>query len=307
MTVVTKNPSGLGIVIEGLDARAIDAAEAAALRERIHHEKLVVLKGQQLSREEYVAFGRVMGRPQVYFQPNYHHPEHPEIFVSSNVPENGQKVGVAGTGKFWHSDYQFFDEPLSITTVYPQVLPSHPRETIYLDMERVLENLGASWRKRLEGLWAFHEATWYYKIRPADIDRPVLDLVEEFRRESPGALHPMIIEHPTLGYEALYVSEGFTTGVAGMPYEESRRFLRELMVAIDRPQACHHQTWELGDLYLWDNRGLIHRAGFVPSQEPTVSYRVGVYEDLPFYKDPGPRPDGGPDLGLETTPQGILR
>ncbi len=41
----------------------------------------------------------------------YQHPEVPEIFVSSNVPENGRQIGVPKTGRFWHADYQFMPDP----------------------------------------------------------------------------------------------------------------------------------------------------------------------------------------------------
>ena len=94
-----------------------------------------------LSPTEYVEFAHRLGRPQIYFQDNYHHPEHPEIFVSANVPINGRNVGVAGTGRYWHTDYQFFEEPLPLTMVFPQRLPQGDRYTAYIDMQRVFDEL----------------------------------------------------------------------------------------------------------------------------------------------------------------------
>jgi taurine dioxygenase len=121
--------TALGVEVVDLDARALTSREAAELRSAVYEHKLVVVRDQYLDANEYVALARKLGRLQVYFQKNYRHPEFEEIFVSSNMPENGKKIGVAGTGQYWHSDYQFFREPLSTTLVYPQVLPVDRRET----------------------------------------------------------------------------------------------------------------------------------------------------------------------------------
>src|SRR6185503_8462468 len=104
---LTAPPEGqIGAEVTDTDLRTLTAEEAATLRAAVYRHKLVVFRDQTLDKDEYLAFARKLGRPQVYFQKNYHHPQYPEIFVSSNVPdENGKKVGVAGTGQYWHSDY----------------------------------------------------------------------------------------------------------------------------------------------------------------------------------------------------------
>jgi taurine dioxygenase len=68
---------------------------------------------------------------------------------------------VAGTGRFWHSDYSFFHEPLSTTLTYPQILPEGTRETIFIDMARMWRELPDNLRSWVEHSNAFHEATWF--------------------------------------------------------------------------------------------------------------------------------------------------
>lgn len=287
MRITLPEPGRLGAAIEDLDLRDPGSCPVAEILALVHKHKLLVFRGQQLDNEQYLRAARLFGRPQVYFQAHYHHPDHPEIFVSSNIPENGRKVGVAGTGRFWHSDYQFFDEPLSLTFVYPKVLPRTRRETLFIDMENVWRRLPADLRREAEGARFFHEATWYYKVQPWDIDRALIDLVKEFRQISPGAEHPAVITHPVTGAESLYMSEGFTTAVAGRTHEENQSLLPRFFEFIGRAEHVHAQVWHEGDLLFWDNRGLIHRSGAVPSGEPSKSYRIGVYDGLPFYA-PGP-------------------
>src|SRR5262245_7467494 len=148
------------------------------IKQLVYRHKLVVLRRLKFTCQEYVRFARNFGTPQVYFQPNYHHPEHPEIFVSSNQKYNGAKFGVAGTGRYWHTDYQFFEQPLPLTMQYPQVLPS-VRETYYIDMERVLRELPPRLAQAVDGAQAVHDGRWRYKVQSTDIDRSLDEIYRE--------------------------------------------------------------------------------------------------------------------------------
>lgn len=281
---VTSSPHGsIGAILEGVHPATMSDEETASIRALIYEHKLVIVRDQVLSKAEYVAFARRLGRPQIYFQPNYHHPDFPEIFVSSNVEENGQKVGVAGTGRYWHTDYQFFKEPLPLTMQYPQVMPSL-RETFYIDMERVLRELPPSLAQFVQGdTRAVHDGRWRYKVQPSDIDRSLAEIYQELGRQYPGVTHPLVITHPVTGVKSLYASSGFTVGIAGRGLDESGAILKELFAFIEQPEHVYTLQWRQGDIAIWDNRTLLHKAGASPKGEPNVSYRIGVYDDLPFY------------------------
>ncbi len=274
--------NGLGVELS-TPIQDIGADAVPELRERVWRHRFVLLSGQDFTDEEYVAFGHRLGTVRPYFQEHYHHPDHPEIFVSSNVPQNGQKVGVAGTGRMWHTDYSFFDDPLSMTMVCPRILPASARGTHYVDMVRVLAELPDHLREPLEGKRCFHDATNYYKVQPKDIDRAIIELVEEFRAEAPGAWHPAFIEHPVTGDKSLYVSSGFTTKVEGMRHEEGEAFLKELFAFVEQERFIVTQEWRIGDIFLWDNRPYIHHATTVPKGEQSCSYRISFNDGLPFY------------------------
>jgi taurine dioxygenase len=278
------NPPRMGLPIEGLNVADLDAAGAAELREADYRNKLVVLRGLALSDDEYIALARKLGEPQIYFQPNYHHPDHPEIFVSSNVPIDGRKVGVAGTGRYWHSDYQFFDEPLPLTMVAPRLIPAGNRGTCFIDMEKAYATLPSELRRFTDGTRAVHEAKWRYKVQASDIDKSITEILEEFGKLTPAVTHPTVIRHPVTGRQALYVSRGFTVGIEGLSHEESRAALDALFAYIERPEHVYLQPWAHGDILLWDNRQVIHMSSGSLHGAPSISYRIGVYDGLPFYE-----------------------
>ncbi|OHX37969.1 taurine catabolism dioxygenase [Methylomonas sp. LWB] len=276
----------IGAEIIGLDVNSLseNAPELALIRQLIYKNKLVVLRGQELNAERYVAFTRKLGRPQVYFQPQYHHPDHPEVFVSSNVIEaDGKKLGVSGTGRYWHTDCAFEKHPLSFTSIYPLVFPKSARETSYIDMAAVYSKLPDELRSYVETATAVHEGKMRYKVQASDIDKSLSELLDRIHNEVPPVNHPAVIQHPVTGEKILYISSGFTTKLAGLSYEENERVMQALFDFAEKPEHIHTHYWEEGDLIIWDNRPLVHKASSIQPGEKSKSYRIGIYDDLPFY------------------------
>lgn len=279
-------PGNIGAEVRGWDVTTFtpDSPEAETLRQLIYRNKLVVIRGQHnLTEQEYVDFARAVGRPQVYFQQNYHHPDFPEIFVSNNLNEDGKKLGVAGTGRYWHTDCAFEKHPLSFTSVYPLIFPPSARETSYIDMARVYKDLPEHLRAYVDGAMAMQEAWPRYKVQPSDVDRSILELIENFKAECPPIAHPAVIQHPVTGEKSLYISSGFTSGLVGLSHEENQKVMQELFEFAEQDHYVHTHYWEDGDLLIWDNRPLVHKASKVKPGETSRSYRIGIYDNLPFY------------------------
>ena len=273
---------GLGVAARA-DLRTIDEAAAAEIRSAVHRHAFVVFRGQALTAPEYIAFARKLGTIEAYLQENYHHPDHPEIFVSSNEVRDGKKFGVAKTGNYWHTDQQFLPRPLPFTLLYPQKLPDAKRETLFVDMGRVLDALPVALRERVEPLQGVHEGKWRYKVREADVGRSLAEIVADIDRLAPAVRHPAVFAHPATGRRVLYVSPGFTTGLAGLPHEDAQQTLAGLFDFATRPEHVVAHEWQAGDLAVWDNRQLLHRSGAVPEGQVSTHYRIGVHDGLPFY------------------------
>jgi taurine dioxygenase len=274
---------GLGVNVSGIAIQTVTPAVARELVSLVHANKLVVITGQSFGEKEYVEFSRLLGRPQVYLQPHYHHPEWPEIFVSSSVEREGKKFGVRGTGRYWHTDYAFMPEPLSLTMVTPRIVPKTSRGTLYIDMEEMYRRLPARLRAFVDTHQGIHEGKWRYKVQASDIDRALIDIVKECEQLAPPAIHPAVIEHPVRKSRILYVNSGFTTGFEGVPYDEGNKWLEEINHFVERDENVHEKAWAEGEILFWDNRYLLHKAAYADVSEPSLSYRIGVYDNLPFY------------------------
>ena len=291
MEIEPQQGKKLGVTVTGFDHTTATDAEVDALKQAVYTSKIAVLKGQDLAPREFLALGRRLGRPEAYYEPMYHHPEFPDIFVSSNVPENGKQIGVPKTGKFWHADYQFMPDPFGITLIYPQVIPQQNRGTYFIDMGEAYRRLPAELQAEVAGTRARHSVRKYFKIRPQDVYKPVSELLQEIERKTPEVVHPTTFTHPMTGETVLYISEGFTVGIEDSAGGEvDGDLLKRLFDATGQfdedleHDNIHLQEFEKGDLLVWDNRSLIHRARHTTTPEPTVSHRVTVHDTRKLYE-----------------------
>ncbi|MEU6732677.1 TauD/TfdA family dioxygenase [Streptomyces physcomitrii] len=291
MRISDTTGTDLGAVVEDFDHTTASDSDIETLKQAVYTAKIAVLKNQDLSPGAFLDLGRRLGRPETYYEPMYHHPEFREIFVSSNVPENGKQIGVPKTGKFWHADYQFMPDPFGITLIHPQVVPEKNRGTYFIDMGAAYRRLPEELKTEIAGTYCRHSVRKYFKIRPHDVYRPLSEIIEEVERKTPAVRQPTTFTHPVTGETVLYLSEGFTVGIedgAGNPLGDD--LLRRLFEATGQlaedlvHDNIHLQSFTRGDLLVWDNRSLIHRARHTATPEPTVSHRVTVHDAHPLYE-----------------------
>ena len=80
----------IGCSIHGVDAKSLAPGQMLKIKDLLYKNRLIVLKDQSLTEQEYCDFAHRVGSPVPYLQDNYHHPEFPLIFVSSNVKSDRQ-------------------------------------------------------------------------------------------------------------------------------------------------------------------------------------------------------------------------
>ncbi|MCM6772500.1 TauD/TfdA family dioxygenase [Nocardia sp. CDC159] len=282
----TSPQAGMGVIVEDFDPTADE--DVQLLKKTIYRHKIVVLKNQHHDPASFLALGRRLGAPQAYYEPVYHHPEVPEVFVSATAEPDGRQIGVPKTGRFWHSDYQFMPRPFDITLTYPRVVPSSNRGTLFIDLAAAYGRLTPQLRAAIADTTAVHTVRRCFKIRPDDVFRPVGEILDEIDARTPPVHRPTVLSHPHTGEPIVYVSEGFTETVLDAEGNQRRELLAELLAVTGQSDlahpAVHLQRFEVGDLLLWDNLSLVHRAVHSDRVEPAVSWRVTVYDDRDLLK-----------------------
>jgi len=270
-------PTGasLGAEISGLDLRSISNGDF----DRIHRswvENLVLLfRGQTLSDDDLIAFSRRFGAldwAPVQETGRRFVDGHPEIYVVSNVIENGEPIGSLGAGEaVWHTDMSYIADPPKASMLYAIEVPPEGGDTGFVNMYAAYQSLSPELKRRIQTLQLKHDGTYnsggYVRQGVAAVDDPV---------NSVGAVHPLVCTHPESGRRALYLGRRRNAYIVGLPLAESEALLDELWSYASRDELTWYNQWRVGDLVLWDNRCTMHRRDPFDSNARRIMHRTQI-------------------------------
>jgi len=265
MIEVRKADAPLGAEIAGVDlAKALGDAEFRAIERAFVENAVVVFRDQAIDEAQHVAFSRRFGALEIHVLTQYLVPGHPEILLISNVVENGHQIGIADAGQYWHTDLSWAAAPSRCSLLYAREVPvlggTPLGDTLFASTCAAYDALDPSMKERLVGLKARHRYGDRYKTMSEAGRSERAPLTEVQKRATPDVIHPVIRTHPISGRKSLYVNEGFTVAIEGLPEAESSALLAELFRHATRPEFIYRHRWRAGDLLMWDNCSTQHKA-----------------------------------------------
>jgi taurine dioxygenase len=267
----------------GLEARGVDASQPlgdgafAALAEAFFRGQVLVLPAQSLTPPQFVAFARRFGPPEPHVIDQFHHPADPNILILSNRRRDGQPIGLADAGTYFHTDYSYLEVPARATLLYSIEVPKTGGETLFADQYGAYDGLSEAMKKRVEPLAAIHH---YGNRKVADEMSRVAasPLTAEQKAKMPLITHPIVRPHPVTRRKALYAVSGSSYGIVGMPEDEAVALLDELAAHATAPAYVHRLSYRVGDVVLWDNASLLHSATLTEPDDPRTLWRITVKE-----------------------------
>ncbi|MEA2823929.1 MAG: taurine dioxygenase [Alphaproteobacteria bacterium] len=273
-------PTGvtLGAEIRGVDLRAIDDQDFADIHHAWLDHQVLLFRGQNLDDEQLIAFSRRFGEldwAPVQESGRRFVEGRPEIYIVSNVIENGVPIGSLGAGEaVWHTDMSYLPDPPKASILYALELPPKGGNTGFVSMYAAYEALPAALQQRIKGMSLKHDGTYnsggYVRQGVDAVDNPLT---------SPGAVHPLVCKHPETGRSALYLGRRRNAYITGLPLAESEALLDELWSYADREDLAWYNQWRVGDLVLWDNRCTMHRRDPFDPDTRRIMHRTQIKGD----------------------------
>jgi len=80
--------------------------------------QVLVFRSQHFTPAACLDFARGFGKPEPHVIDQFHHPEHADILILSNRKKNGEPVGLADAGTYFHTDYSYLEVPARATLLY---------------------------------------------------------------------------------------------------------------------------------------------------------------------------------------------
>ena len=281
---VRRTSAVLGAEIDGVDVRALEDSSFAAIHRAWLDHQVLLFRDQALSDEDLVAFSRRFGaldEAPVQETGRRFVDGFPEIYVVSNVVQDGVAIGSLGSGEaVWHTDMSYLPQPPKASVLYAIEVPEEGGDTSFCSMYAAWDELPAGLKRRVADLRVKHDGTYnsggYLRQGVAPTGDP---------RTSPGTVHPLVLVHPETGRRALYLGRRRNSYIEGLPLDQSEALLDEVWMHATRDALAWRHRWRKGDLVLWDNRCTMHRRDAFDPQARRVMHRTQIKGDAAYFEE----------------------
>jgi alpha-ketoglutarate-dependent taurine dioxygenase len=247
----------LGAVVAGVDLAFLDDVLWREIHAAFLQYGVLVFPGQRLDAEAQGRFARRFGAVE-QMSPRGATPTFPIANIKPDgtlaQPEDEQYKILKGN-EGWHTDSTYMPLASKAAMLYALVVPPEGGETEFADMRAAWDALDAVTRELLEGRSAYH-SLYYSQSRQGFTHRTD----HQYGFHDKGApLRPVVKVHPDTGRKSIYTGR-HAHNLTGLAPEESERLLDDLLEWACQPPRTYRHAWTVGDLVVWDNRCLMHRA-----------------------------------------------
>jgi taurine dioxygenase len=275
---ITPLSAHTGAEIRGVDlGRPIDGPMRVRLNRAFVDHSVLVFRDQHLTPHQLLAAVGLFGDVFPQHNPRFALPACPLVHYTSNQDSypDGRRY-IPGEG--FHTDHSNAPRPPKATVLHAVSLPDRGGDTQYVNMHVAYDDLPENTKRQLDGLRAIH----VYQSRHSA--RKLMELSPEGRDRVPDMVcHPIVRTHPESGRKAIYLNPIRVEGIVGMPEVEALKLLADLLEHATQAKYQYRHQWQLGDLVMWDNRSLLHKAnGDYDMKQLRYLYRIMLQGDVPI-------------------------
>jgi taurine dioxygenase len=230
--------SVVGVAVADLPLADVDAGTAAELRCLLARHGVLILPGQQVDDAGFVAFLKQFGEL-TFTTGETPVSGFPDLNLISNVGRRTPPRSV------FHVDTSYVRRPPAYTALRAVTVPAHGGETLFTNQYRAYETLPVQVRATLAGRTIRHVVTGLNPGGDAET----------------AAEHPVFRRHPVSGHTSLYISTPERcVSVSGMGEVQARETIEFLYAHSTAAANTYRHVWSPGDVVMWDNGCVLHRA-----------------------------------------------
>jgi alpha-ketoglutarate-dependent taurine dioxygenase len=263
----------VGAEVRGVDVERIlsDDAFPAWCLDALEHHGVLVFPGLHLDDETQIAWSHRLGTVE-----RFGRGDNAEIFRVSLDPAKSRSAAYLKGTFHWHIDGCTDDIPIMATMLSAHAVASRGGETEFASAYAAHEALDPDERRHAASLRVLHTFEASQRLEAPD---PTPEQLELWRRR-PTKVHPLVWTHRS-GRRSLVL--GATADhVVGMAPAEGRALLDDLLGRATAAEMVYRHTWSVGDVVIWDNRGVLHRALPYDSDSPRDMHRTTFTGDEPI-------------------------
>ena len=269
-----------GAVVRGASLSSLDAAEFDAIYEKWLQYALLIFPEQFLSNQDQITFAKKFGELEF------------DIAAISNVKEDGSLRPLDGSDEMmqviqgnmrWHHDSTYMRVQAKGAVFSAEVVPTSGGATGFADMRAAYDALDNASRNEIESLSA-HHSLYHSQAKLGHHGKrgshsKEFDKSDDYTgygfHDGPVSVRKLVKTHPETGRKNLLIGR-HAYDVIGLGEQESEALLKKLNdFAVQEPWTYYHQ-WRAGDVLLWDNRCLMHRATEWPMDQARIMWHSRI-------------------------------
>lgn len=273
--------------VTGVDlTKPIGREEAAMIDDGMSRYGVLVVRGQNITDEQQIAFSRNFGELEVKAKPgNIRKASDSRLGAGmadlSNLTKDGKII--AGNDRtwffklgdrLWHSDSSYAVVPAKYSLLSGRVIPSWGGNTEFADMRAAYDALDDRTKAEIQDLICEHSLL--YSRSAVGFDDFTPEEIANFR----PVRQRLVRTHPASGRKSLFLS-AHAGAIVGWTIPEARAFLRDLTEHATQREFVYSHTWRQYDLVIWDNRSTMHRARRFAQDEVRDVRRTTLAGDAP--------------------------
>lgn len=267
-----------GARITGVDLADVDEATGVELHRLWLQYGLLLFPGQSIDEDQQIAFANRFGEIELLGGK--------QSAYLSNIKEDGSlradtedSVKVLKGNMAWHMDSTYMPLQAKGAVFSAHIVPGEGGATGWADMRAAYDALDDATRAKVEGLAAYHSLV-YSQGKVGHTHTEGTDYMGYGFHGGDDPLRPLVKVHPETGRKALVIGR-HAYGIPGMEQDEAQRLMEELAEIACQPPRVYEHDWTPGDVVLWDNRCLMHRARPWDMTVPRVMLHVRIAGDRP--------------------------
>ena len=288
-----------GAIVTGVSLVDIDDKTFKTLYQAFLDYGFLVLPEQFLSEQQNIEFGKRFGELEFGALPLANQHRNDDGSFSTLVKLDSQRMRTNRGNEAWHTDSTYWPVSSKCAMLSALKVPKVGGQTELADMRAGYASLPTDLQEQIESLSAYHSTEFSQANDLGDF--PERDKNSIYHGEA--YLRPLVKVHPETGVKSLFIGR-HAFGIPGLSRQRSRELLAQLLEhVVDEPTRVYQHQWREGDLLVWDNRALLHRARPYDYSEPRVLIGTRVKGDeaseLAYYPNDPKAQAGREALALE--------
>lgn len=278
LAVTAVSPAGAAEISDIDLARPLEPVQVAAINAALIDNPVLIFRDQSLTKDQQARFSGSFGELEGHIGKLSDGSTFPLVHTLTNLDAEGNLINmdVAKLNWLWHTDKSYHAIPAFVTILHALEVPTSGGDTQFSNARLAYDALPPNMKARIDRLHVVHD--WV----ASRINSGTSPATEAQKRSRPPVTHPLVRTHPDSGAKSLYLGV-HASHVVGLSKSDSRTLLAELTEHIGQKEFIYTHRWCRGDVVMWDNRCLLHRAlpNYEIARHPRVLNRTVVVGTRP--------------------------